>query len=370
MVTMRDVARAAGVSQASVSYAYSNSPRVSAAQREQIFAAALELGYTGPNIAGASLRLGRIGSVGVLVPGTLAAAVDDPSTALLLKGVVAVGELADVALTLLPVASGTSAMGDTVRPSTPAALRGLVDGLVLHCLPNDHPVVATVLARRIPAVSIDSPRVPEMPYVTVDHRGAGDAQMEHLLMLGHRRIGIITDRLSPRSSPVPRPLSGVGSIAETYLRERLQGYRDAAARHGVDTSAVPVVETPDIGMTGSAAAAAELFSTMQPTAVLATSDVHAVGAIKMIGALGFSVPSEVSVIGFDDAPVADLVGLTTVRQPLEDKGREAARILLDVIAGKPQPPVVLATELIVRSTTAAAPPARAGGAANRSGSTG
>ena len=349
---MRDVARAAGVSQASVSYAYSGSPRVSAAQRQQIFDAALTLGYTGPNIAGASLRLGRIGSVGVLVPGTLAAAVDDPSTALLLKGVVAVGELADVALTLLPVAPTT---GETDRPSTPAALRGLVDGLVLHCLPNDHPVIASVLARRIPAVSIDSPRVPRMPHVTVDHRAAGAVQMDHVLTLGHRRIGVIADRLGPVPVSGCRRLGDIASITETYLQERLQGYRDALARRGVDESAVAVVEAPDIGVAGGVAAATELFSARRPTAVLATSDVHAASALKVIRGLGFSVPSDVSVVGFDDAPIAELVGLTTVRQPLEQKGREAAHILLGAIAGRTHPPVVLPTELVVRSTSAPQP---------------
>ena len=110
MVTMKDVAKAAGVSQASVSYAYSGSPRVSAPQRDQIFAVAAKLGYTGPNIAGSSLRLGRIGTVGVLVPGSLALAVEDPSTMLLMKGIVEVGELADVAdvQTELQLADGLS----------------------------------------------------------------------------------------------------------------------------------------------------------------------------------------------------------------------------------------------------------------------
>src|SRR5690349_4018812 len=102
MVTMKDVAKAAGVSQAAVSYAFSGSPKVSAGQRDQILAVAADLGYHGPSIAGASLRSGRMGTVGVIIPGSLALAVEDPSTALLLKGIVEAGELADVALTLLP----------------------------------------------------------------------------------------------------------------------------------------------------------------------------------------------------------------------------------------------------------------------------
>ena len=349
---MKDVAKAAGVSQASVSYAYSGSPRVSAPQREQIFAVAAELGYTGPNIAGSSLRLGRIGTVGVLVPGSLATAVDDPSTALLLKGIVEVGELADVALTLLPVTpAGAAADG---RPATPAVLRGLVDGVVMHCLSDEHPVVDAVLARRIPAVAIDSPRVAEIPYVTVDHRAAGDAQMEHLLALGHRRIGVLTDRLGPQPGPARR-LSDVSTIAETYLDERINGYRESLRRNGVDASAVTVIEARDIDTASGMDAAAELLAVAGPTAIVATSDVHAVAAIKVLRKEGISVGSHVSVIGFDDAPIADLVGLTTVRQPLVDKGRTAATILLDLIAGRERRRVVMPTELVLRTSTGAAP---------------
>jgi len=194
MVTMKDVAAAAGVSQASVSYAYSGSQRVSAVRREHIFAVAASLGYTGPNIAGSSLRLGRIGAVGVLIPGSLSLAVEDPSTMLLVRGIVEVGELADVALTLLPV---DPQRGDGNGAVKPAVLRGLVDGVVIHCLPDDHPVVEAVRARGIPAVAIDSPRVPHLPYVTVDHRQAGAEQMDHLLRLGHRRIGV-TPQISNR----------------------------------------------------------------------------------------------------------------------------------------------------------------------------
>ncbi len=97
MVTMKDVARAAGVSQAAVSYAFSNSPKVSASQRDHIYAVAQSLSYAGPNIVGSSLRSGRVGAVGIMVMESLGHALEDPSTMLLMKGVVEVNELADVA---------------------------------------------------------------------------------------------------------------------------------------------------------------------------------------------------------------------------------------------------------------------------------
>jgi DNA-binding LacI/PurR family transcriptional regulator len=349
---MKDVAKAAGVSQASVSYAYSGSPRVSPPQRDQIFAVAAKLGYTGPNIAGSSLRLGRIGTVGVLVPGSLSLAVEDPSTMLLMKGIVEVGELADVALTLLPVDRAALAAGH--HPTKPAALRGLVDGVVMHCLANDHPVVDAVIARRIPAVAIDSPRLPNLPYVTIDHRGAGVEQMNHVLQLGHKRIGIITDRLGSSAIAGLRDISVLTSATETYIRERLAGYADACATFGIPDSAIAVAEAVDIDMTSGMEAAERLIAEFSPTAIVTTSDVHAVAALKVLARLGISVPEDVSVIGFDDAPIADLVSLTTVRQPLEDKGQTAAKILLDLIAGRHRKRSVKPTKLVVRSTTGSA----------------
>jgi len=354
MVTMKDVAKAAGVSQASVSYAYSGSGRVSQAQREIIFAAAARLGYTGPNVAGSSLRLGRIGTVGVLVPGSLAAAVEDPSTALLLRGIVEVSELADVGLTLLPV-SGRTSRSEPPCPIMPSALRGLVDGVVMHCLAEDHPVVEMILARRIPAVAIDSPRLPGLPYVTIDHRGAGAVQMKHVLSQGHRRIGVVSDRLGPLPGQGVRPLPAVDPVSEVYLRERLAGYRDAIAAAGMPTVEIHVIEAADIDLDSGMAAVAELIAVAEPTAIVATSDVHAVAALKVLKAANIAVPERVSVIGFDDAPIADLMGLTTIRQPLADKGRAAATILLDLIAGRVRRRAMKPTELIVRTTTGPAP---------------
>ena len=109
------------------------------------------------------------------------------------------------------------------------------------------------------------------------------------------------------------------------------------------------MEATNIDMDSGMAAAAQLIAAAEPTAIVATSDVHAVAALKVLKAKHISVPDQVSVIGFDDAPIADLMDLTTMRQPLADKGREAATILLELIAGRT--PSVKPTQLIVRATT-------------------
>ncbi len=237
----------------------------------------------------------------------------------------------------------------------PSALRGLVDGVVMHCLAEDHPVVEMILARRIPAVAIDSPRLPGLPYVTIDHRCAGAVQMDHVLRQGHRRIGVVSDRLGPAPAQGVRPLSAVDPVSEFYLRERLAGYREAITAAGLDTSQVNLMEATNIDMDSGMAAAAQLIAAAEPTAIVATSDVHAVAALKVLKAEHISVPDQVSVIGFDDAPIADLMDLTTMRQPLADKGREAATILLELIAGRTRRRSVKPTQLIVRATTGPAP---------------
>lgn len=354
MVTMKDVAKAAGVSQASVSYAYSGSPRVSESQRSHIFTVAARLGYSGPNVAGRFLRSGRIGTVGVLLPGPLATAVEDPSTALLLKGIVAVGELADVALTLLPVPPvDTSASGS--RPTTPAVLRGLVDGVVMHCLSNESQVVEAIRSRGIPAVAIDSPRLPQLPYVTADHRRGGAEQMDHLLAHGHRRIGVVTDRLGTAHLPGCHSLARMPQVAETYLSERFAGFGDALEKHRIADAEVSVIEAADIDLVNGMSAVSELIACTRPTAIITTSDIHAVAALKVLRQHKISVPGQISVIGFDDAPVAELVGLTTIRQPLEDKGKAAAEMLLDLIAGRVRRRSVKPVELIVRDSTGPVP---------------
>ncbi len=354
MVTMKDVAKAAGVSQASVSYAYSGSPRVSEAQRGHIFTVAAQLGYSGPSIAGRFLRSGRIGAVGVLLPGSLARAVEDPSTALLLKGIVAVGELADVALTLLAVPP-VDASGSASRPATPAVLRGLVDGVVMHCLSNENHVVEAIRSRGIPAVAIDSPRLPNLPYVTADHRRGGAEQMNHLLAHGHRRIGIVTDRLGTAHVPGCHSLARMPQAAETYLAERFAGFSDALQKRRIVDAEVSVIEAADIDLVNGMSAVSELIACTLPTAIITTSDVHAVAALKVLRQQKISVPDQVSVIGFDDAPIADLVGLTTIRQPLEDKGKAAAEMLLDVIAGRIRRRSIKPVALIVRDSTGPAP---------------
>ncbi|MFW2239455.1 LacI family DNA-binding transcriptional regulator [Rhodococcus opacus] len=348
MVTMKDVARAAGVSVATVSYAFSKSSKVSATQRERIYSVAAGLGYAGPNIAGSSLRSGRIGAVGVIVPDSPVQALEDPSVTLLMKGIAEIGNSADIALTLFPASRG----GSPDSPPNSLVLRGLVDGVVIHNVPDGHPLVEAIIARGIPAVVVDSPRSAGLPFVAIDDRHGAYLQMDHILSLGHRRIGIIVDKLGQDSDCRMVTADDVDAATERNARERLAGYFAAARDHHLPVEELSIVVAGNIDRAAGAEATRILLDAAQPTALVATSDVHAVAAWQVLRERGLAVPDDMSVIGFDDAPVAELLGLSTIHQPIVEKGRAAATILLDRLGGGTRTRSLMKTSLVVRASTA------------------
>jgi len=184
--------------------------------------------------------------------------------------------------------------------------------------------------------------VPGFSRVVIDHTEGGRLATQHLIDLGHERIGFIGDAEDD-------PFGFVSSV----LHHR--GYRDALTGAGIAAD-------PDLELTGPhgrnvARTLGDLMlaSRLRPTAVFAASDTQALGVIDAARDRGLDVPSELSVVGFDDVEVSGYVGLTTVRQPLEESGRRAAEILIDAIA-TPNPDVVcehLPLELVIRETTGA-----------------
>jgi DNA-binding LacI/PurR family transcriptional regulator len=357
-VTLQQVAAELGISAKTVSNAYSRPDQLSAALRERVLATAERLGYAGPDPVAAGLRRGRVGAVGVAYANPLSYAFDDPVSVALLAGITSVVERAGTGLFL---ASGSGSDGP--GPGTVAG--AVIDGLIVASLSDDDPVLPVVVARRLPVVVLDQPDAARLgdrdgtrpPWIGIDDRGAAAAAAQHLLDLGHRRLGVVSFALG---RPPVRAL--VGEQAQTatpyaVTRRRLAGYRDAARRAGVDWSAVPVVTgTDSTPAEGAAAAAALLARPVRPTALLCLSDRLAEGVLETAARLGLQVPRDLSVVGFDDAVPAAPLGLTTVRQPHRHKGELAAGALLDLLAGRtPEPVRRLPTELVVRSSTA--PPA-------------
>lgn len=345
---MREVAQAVGVSQAAVSYAYNRPEKLSEAQRSRILKVAAELGYLGPNPAGRGLRTGKVDALGLVLTDSLPYAFDDPGAMLLMKGISEVGELAEVALTLLP--APLESVPASARSG--AALRGLVDGFMVYAMPDRHPVLQSVLSRQLPVVVIDGPVLEGHSLVGIDDHGAAREAARHLLALSHRDVGVLVSRLSPdgRSGPVSR--SRVTRARDRVMKARVDGYNDAFADAKV--RAPLVVEAGGFSFSQSRAAAEALLDARSVTAVLAATDVLALAVIEVARSRGLRVPDDLSVVGFDDLPAAAGAELTTVRQSLVEKGQQAARLLLHSIGGAPGTHVItLPTELVVRGSTRA-----------------
>jgi len=220
-----------------------------------------------------------------------------------------------------------------------AITRGMADGLLLVLPRNPEAYLESLRQRRFPYVLVDHQGIDETgPAVgATNFQGAYDAT-QHLLSLGHRRIGFIT-----------------GQMEMGCARDRLAGYRAALLATGIPPDPQWVREGDFFQPDGFAGAQALLALPQPPSAIFASNDVSAFGVMEAVRDAGKRLPDDMSIVGFDDIPQAAQVNptLTTVRQPLEQMGRTAARMLLEIIGNEARPTarVELPTELIVRAST-------------------
>ncbi len=342
--TLQTVADELGVSRATVSNAYNRPDQLSPALRERILDAARRLGYAGPDPAARGLRRGQTGTIGVLVGETLSYAFRDPATGLFLEGIARAGERAGTSMLLIPSPKGAhpkEAIGNAV-----------VDAFCLNCVPDGDPALDAVLERRLPTVVVEGwSGDADVARVDIDQRGGARAAAEHLLALGHRRIAVIVAMLGQdvRTGPVgPSRLEHADTPVD---RERVHGYLETVGD-------VPIYEAGGHAFdAGLSAGRALLAAHPDLTAILADSDLLALGAMRAASEAGRAVPGDLSVTGFDDIPLAANAQppLTTVRQSLIDKGEAAYALLGEMLSGQPPRRVRLPVELIVRGSTAAPP---------------
>lgn len=337
-VTLQSVADRVGVSRMTVSNAFSRPDQLSAELRERILQTAAELGYVGPDPAARALARGRVGSVGMLLNGALSEAFEDEVSAEFVASVA--DELArrGLALTVL-----TPPQGDTFVPARDVAIDG---ALVYTCEPRSAGV-EWLSRRSLPVVAVDQDLGASVPGVRVDDRDGGRQGARHLLDLGHRAIGILALGLAGADGEL--------HDSDSYpSRQRRAGWREVLEEAGVE----PVVmlapyEPRDVAQD----VARRLLETTDVTAVLCFSDVFAQSVVLAAEALGRSVPGDLSVVGYDDAPFSATTRppLTTVRQDISAKGHLAAGMLADLLDGKPAESRLLPTELVVRQSTGPAP---------------
>ena len=332
-VTIRDVARQAGVSVATASRALNGNQVVTEPTRERIRTAAAELGFI-PSPTARRLSLGRTMAVGVVT-----SYLTRPQAIERLRGIEQVfgdGELDLLVYNVESVQKRDHYLQTLVDPQRH-------DGLIVVSLPPPADVAVAIGQAQVPVVFIDVhvPSVRSLPRVVGDDVEGGAIAARHLLGLGHRKIGLVSDATED-------------PFGFTSSRDRTTGMRRELAAAGATLPDVWVGHAAHGRYEARDLALRMLRRKDRPTAIFAASDTQALGVLAAAHEAGLNVPDDLSVIGYDDTEAADYVGLTTIRQQLVESGRHGAELLLAEMAARSDPAHVvdLPPQLVVRSTTA------------------
>lgn len=326
--TIFDVAEKAGVSHSTVSRVLNNKTNVSAEKRERVLRAMEQLGYVG-NVHARSLAGGSSRVIGLLVDH-----LNTGYTDMLMQGIDEALEAHDYNLMLYTTRREKTREAAYVTKMT----QGFTDGLILIVPRNEKAYLETLQQRKFPYVLIDyqgyNRHVPSI--ITTNKKGGYDATA-YLIETGHRRIGFIT-----------------GEMAYGCALERLAGYRAALEEYQLAFDPELVSEGNFLQPQGYQCASQLLGLQNPPTALFVSNDVMAFGAMEAARELGLRIPTDLSIIGFDDIPQAAHMHppLSTVRQPLEEMGRSAVNLLFKYIANPLAEieRVELSTRLVIRES--------------------
>jgi DNA-binding LacI/PurR family transcriptional regulator len=337
VATIDDVAARAGVSRTTTSRVLNNRPKVGEETRLRVQHAILELGYV-PSPTARRLSLGRTWTVDVV-----ASYLTRPQAIERLRGVESV--LGDTGFDLVVHSVESPERRERYLRELPASNR--TDGVLLVSLPPASDNLRGLVGGPVPVVIIDvhAQAAERLPVVRGDDIAGGAIAGRYLFTLGHRSIGFVADSFD---SP----------LGFTSSRDRYAGFTDVLRGFGVEVEAA-------LGAHGSRSARdltlRLLTGSRPPTAIFAASDTQALGVMSAARDLGLQVPVDLTVVGYDDIPLAEPIGLTTIRQHLFESGRVGAELLLAEIERRSVvPPVVLLEpELVIRATSAAPKEGRA-----------
>ncbi len=332
-VTIRDVARRAGVGIGTVSRVLNDSPMVSDETRQKVQKAIEALDYS-PNAVARRLSRGRSMAIAVVAPFFTRRSYVER-----LQGIEHVLSAGGYDLILYNIE--TVARRDECLRSLPRGEK--LDGLLIVSLRPHDAEVERLVNMGVPTVLIDAYHE-ALPTVTIDDETGARRAVQHLIDLGHRNIAYIGETLSDNPFDF-QP-----------IKDRYWGYRRALEAAGIPFR--PEYHQQGIfGWRDARRMAHILFSLEQaPTAIFAYSDGMAFGVLEEAQHCGIAVPEQLSVVGFDDVEIAQYFKLTTIQQPLYESGARGAEMLLDQLdsdLGREATHVVLPTELVVRKTTAA-----------------
>lgn len=335
-VTLREVARHAGVSPTAVSFAYNAPHQLSQATREHILDTAKELGYQ-PHPVARTLATGRTNSIGLLMPTSLNWMLHDPLFTHFLGEIGAACDEEEKRILLVPVHG-------EVPLQTLATIAA--DGFLLIGIHREHPLVEAVERSLRPIVLIDSDDSIQAPTFNIDDRGGAYAVASYLLDKGHRQFAIAT--MTPRQDGVVIPA----------FERRIEGFLQAVDEAGLPPTAVQTVHARGILSAGH-----ESFQNIwrlrtRPTAVFCVSDVRALGILNGAYRAGISVPHDLAIVGFGDLPDAtvSMPPLTTVYRDMNRQPQLAARTLFQLIKEQISEadldsPHISSTRLIIRESS-------------------
>ncbi len=330
------VAALAGVSPSTASLAFSGAGPVSDATRAKVLEAAEQLNYGGPDPRAQSLRRGRSGIVGVVMEDRLREAFRDPMNVAMLDG------LAD--------ALGTAGLGLLLMTERDSLASAPMDAVVLvGCSTTLDKTVVILRQRGMPVVAIEAEPMADVLSIDLDNRDGTARAARHLHELGHTRVALVTLPLEPEHGRGELTEERIDSSTAFTARERIRGARDVYPEIGGVVAAGSLVEE------GLLAGRELLARAVRPTAVIAQSDLLALGVIRAAEEAGIRVPEELSVVGFDGVRIegAAPYELTTLVQPAVEKGRAAGTAVVELLADESPVPRSFTSEFRLGNTTAA-----------------
>ncbi len=327
-ITIFDIAKDSGVSYSTVSRVLNGFEFVKESTRQRVLDSANRLGYVA-NLSARSLAGGRSNIIGIVVPG-----LDNGYIGEIVRGVDEELNRASYDIMLYTTHRHQGRESAYIQQIA----NGLTEGVLIVVPLATTEYAEALREQNFPYVLIDQADALDRSWIVdcTNFQGAYEAT-EYLIQLGHQRIGFIT---------------GLMQIASAS--ERLEGYKAALRDNNLPCDETLIVQGDYLQSSGYQAAQTLLALPQRPTAIFASNDLEALGAMQAIREHGLSIPDDISLMGFDDIPQASMTHptLTTVRQPLDTMGRVAARLLLEHIENPQKQPrrVTMATKLIVRDS--------------------
>lgn len=326
------IARDLDISAKTVSNAFNRPDQLSAALRQRILDHAAAIGYSGPDPLARAFRRGSTGVIGVVYGNPLSHAFADQAFVRFLTGLASVLEQEQRSMLLLPASASVADVA--------------IGGAVVYSVATDDSALAMLASRSLPFVTVDQPRLPDVPWIGIDDYRGGQILAQHLRQRGHQHIGVVSFALTSDALPAGFPLGERPAGTLQVTEKRLRGLAEYLP-----------AETPVRQVVGSCEQVAEpaardlLSSHPELTALVCLGDRMAIGAMRVAQSLGLTVPDDLAIAGFDDVEAAH-ANITSVAQPHEAKGEAAGKSLIALLNGtEAAAQTLLDVSLIARLST-------------------